>query len=72
MDPICSGKVTTALNLLAEEAEQHWDDIQVHPTEGQKKSDEENDSRSPVFDSFYNEGGSAAIISLKNFTSDNY
>ena len=33
----------------------------------QRSSDEETDSRSPLFDTFYNQGGAATIVSMTNY-----
>lgn len=57
-----------ALRLLADTvAEREADLRNFQDTSDQESSDEEADSPSPIFDSFYNEGGAEAIRQMTNF-----
>lgn len=73
MQSISAGDVTNALTLLADAASKHRDEITEYDAESDvPDSDDENDSTCPVFDSFYNDGGSGAILSMTNFPPDKF
>jgi len=65
---VARSEVCDALRILAEAATAHQDDLQQHPLINSGESDDEADSSSPVFDSFYGDGGPDAILQMKNFT----
>lgn len=68
MQPITPTDATRALNLLAEAAVEREQELQQYAAEPeQSDSDEETDSDMPIFDQFYEQGGSAAIVSMTNF-----
>lgn len=57
-------EINNAFHLLAQVPATRTAEILDHqnpPSYANTESDTENDSDSPLFDSFYNEGGSAAI-----------
>lgn len=71
MNEISRNNVTQALSLLAETAAEHLDAIeQYDPEPDCPDSDDDNDSSSPIFDKFYDSGGSGAILQMTNFTPD--
>lgn len=61
-----------AANALAQLAEVHDDRNaelnQYAANRDPVESDDENDSPTPIFDAFYNSGGSATILAMTNFT----
>ena len=66
--PVSKNIVANSLSLLAEAAAAHREDIDQYQAESAAAdSDEENGSQCPIFDMYYNNGGSASIISLTNF-----
>ena len=57
-----------ALRLLAEAAVERNEDLEMYAAEPYlEDTDDENDSECPVFDTFYEQGGSSSIISVINF-----
>lgn len=70
MECLQQTNVTNALTHLAEVSVSREATILNHqPLSGQKEiEDEETDSDSPLFDYFYEEGGSAAIVKVTNFS----
>lgn len=56
--------------MLAEAAGKHRQEIEHLTSDPRENFDEENNSNNPVFDNFYSEAGSAAIIGIINFTPD--
>ena len=71
MPPVSTNTVANALSMLAEAAASHREDIDRYDAEPEQvDSDDENDSQCPVFDMYYNNGGSASILSLTYFTPD--
>lgn len=64
MDKISPSNVTNALSLLNEAAATHQEGINAKHTDRQEDSDTENDSRCPIFDRFFNNGGSRAILNM--------
>ena len=55
------------LETLRQVAAQHATEIANHADDDVVSSDEESDSNSPIYDSFYDQGGPEAIKSMTNF-----
>ena len=65
---MASNSTPTPFQMLQQLTAQHANEIANHVTDDSPSSDEELDSNSPIYDSFYNEVGPAAIKSLTNFS----
>ena len=73
MQPISGDDTTAALQLLADAAVEREHEISKCSAEADNSdTDEDNDSDTPIFDQFYDRGGSAGIISITNFTPDEF
>ena len=69
MQPITDNEIGNALNILADVAADRQNSLEQYPTRPHiADSDDEPDSQSPIFDQFYQRGGSSAILTLTNFT----
>ena len=68
MAAVTPESAANTLRLLADVAVERENDLeQFSSSPDQRSSDEETDSRSPLFDTFYNQGGAAAIVSMANY-----
>jgi len=68
MQPIALYHAKTALQVLADAVETRCEDLQCYGVENVcDTSDEEEDSDCPFLDSFYDNGGSDAIMQMKKF-----
>ena len=71
MQPISGDDFTAALQLLADAAVDREHEISKYSAEAENSdTDDDNDSDPPIFDQFYDRGGSAGIISMTNYTPD--
>ena len=67
MHPISGDDASTALQLPAHAAVERDHELYQYAAEPeQSDTDEDNGSSCPVFDQFLREGGSSAIVSMKN------
>ena len=73
MQPISGDDATVALQVLADAVVHRGQDISKYSAEAENSDpDVEIDSDTPIFDQFYERGGSARIISMTNFTPDEH
>lgn len=73
MEPLTTSDVTNALSLLAETAENHKNNILDHNSNADcPYTEDENDYPYPVFDKFYNDGGSTSVISMINLSPEKF
>ena len=68
MEAITPTDAQAALQILVEAAIGREASLAQYPCEPQAETDEENDSDSPILDTFCNNGGGSAIVQLTNFT----
>ena len=61
-----------AVEALSDITNRHVDDIENHIDDEVLDTDEENDSNCPIYDSFYNDGGSQSIKAMCNFDSTQF
>ena len=69
MEAITPTDAQAALQILADAAIGREAALAQYPCEAQADTDEENDSDSPILDTFHNKGGGSAIFQLKTFPS---
>ncbi len=63
-----AAKVTHALKVLGDIQEKRDEEIAKYPSEAiHEESDIESDSKSPLFDRFYANGGSKTLLQMTNF-----
>ena len=68
MTNVSQAQAATALQLLADAAVDRRNELRhYHDDSGLFDSDENIDSDAPIFDRFYQQGGSAAILERMNF-----
>lgn len=73
MNGLNSADAAQALIQFAEAAAAREAELEQFESDGARtETDEECDSPSPIFDSFFNEGGSAGIAQLCNFSADEF
>lgn len=66
--PLSTDDAAQGLLLLAEAHDERESALEEYaPEPEQQDTDEENDSECPIFDSFYESGGSAGITKMINF-----
>ena len=62
-----------ALHMVGEAAVHRTNDLEAYPMEDLKSdTDDESDSSTPTYDSFYQSGGSPAILKMCNFAPDEF
>lgn len=65
---LTDNQTTSALQLLADAALDREHELQNYRSQPNRPdSDDENDSKSPLFDNFHNNGGSATVLQMTNF-----
>ena len=67
-----SARAEDALRLLGEIAAEREHELSNYPTTREQESDTEADEESPIFNSFYNSGGSESIMKMTNFTPNEF
>lgn len=73
MASLQGSKVTNTLHLLAEVSATRTEEILDHQQPSQNANgarDEQNDSNSPIFDSFYNQSRFDPILKMTTFSPD--
>ena len=67
-----NSRAQDALRLLREVAADREHDLLQYSISTQEDSDDEADSESPIFDSFYTVQGNEAILQMTNFTAPEF